>query len=99
MERFVVRAASFRFIELGNMKFLGEPFQRTKFFRDATPSLWVSAAHVSEDRLPLSSGVKRGVGRRMGSYQISLVEGRSVPLDQLLIFRKFLSLPYIISGP
>jgi hypothetical protein len=48
----------------------------------------VSAAHVSNDRLSPSSGVKRGVGRKIGSFQISLVDGRSVPLGQLLIFRK-----------
>jgi hypothetical protein len=66
--------------KLGDLKFLRAPFQRIQFFWDVTPSLWVSAAHVSKDRLHPSSRVKRGVGWRMGALQMSLFEGRSAPL-------------------
>jgi hypothetical protein len=48
--------------KLGDLKFLRAPFQRIHFFWDVMPSLWVSAAHVSKDRLHPSSRVKRGVG-------------------------------------
>jgi len=48
--------------KVADLKFLRAPFQRIQSFWDLKPSLWVSAAHVSKDRLPPSSRVKRGVG-------------------------------------